>query len=226
MSKENGQVKQKKDLPVVVAIHGPLDGRRWELRDDLLIGRESDCQIQIDDRQVSRHHARLVVRDGKVELQDLESKNGTFLAGKPLKDKTSLADADVFQIATIYKFVYYCSDATMPMEDLIPPIPEPDQRLVVDKKSRRVWIGGVEILPALSAPQFRLLSELYVQAGRVVTRDDLISAIWEDEAAAGVSDEALDALIRRLRDRLAEVDGNHSYIVTVRGHGLRFNDHP
>lgn len=226
MKNDTSQLKQNKDQPVVVAIHGPLDGRRWEIRDDLLIGRGTECQIHIDDRQVSRHHARLVVQDGKVELQDLESKNGTFLAGKLLTEKTPLVDADVFQIATIYKFVYYCSDATMPMEDLIPPIPETDQRLVVDKKSRRVWIGGVEITPALSAPQFRLLSELYFQAGRVVSRDDLISAIWEDEAAAGVSDEALDALIRRLRDRLAEVDANHNYIVTVRGHGLRFNDHP
>lgn len=222
----NGSEMQtrKKDFPVVLAIRGPLDGRRWEIQDELIIGRGADCHIQIDDRQVSRHHARLILSNGKVDLEDLSSKNGTFLAGKMISENVTLTDADIFQIAMIYKFVYYCSDATMPMEDLIPPIPEPDQRLVVDVKSRRVWIGGTEISPALSAPQFRLLSELYKHAGRVVSRDELVRAIWEDEAAAGVSEEALDALIRRLRDRLAEVDPEQNYIVTVRGHGLRFNN--
>ena len=214
----------KKDFPVVLAIRGPLDGRRWEIQDELIIGRGADCNIQIDDRQVSRHHARLLFNDGKVSLEDLSSKNGTFLAGKMISENVTLTDADIFQVAMIYKFVYYCSDATMPMEDLIPPIPEPDQRLVVDVKSRRVWIGGTEISPALSAPQFRLLSELYKYAGRVVSREELVRAIWEDEAADGVSEEALDALIRRLRDRLAEVDPEQSYIVTVRGHGLRFSN--
>ena len=37
-------------------------------------------------------------------------------------------------------------------------------------------------------------------------------------------DQALDALIRRLRDRLAEADPGHEYVVTVRGHGLRLEN--
>jgi DNA-binding response OmpR family regulator len=37
---------------------------------------------------------------------------------------------------------------------------------------------------------------------------------------------AIDALVRRLRDRLAEVDPGHNYIVTVRGHGFRFDNSP
>ena len=36
--------------------------------------------------------------------------------------------------------------------------------------------------------------------------------------------QALDALVRRLRDRLATIDSGHSYIVTVRGHGLRLDN--
>ena len=42
---------------------------------------------------------------------------------------------------------------------------------------------------------------------------------------AGVSDQALDALIRRLRNRLAMIDPNHQYIDTVRGHGVRLDNH-
>ncbi len=212
----------KKEFPVILALQGPLDGRRWEIRDELIIGRGEDCEIQIDDRQVSRHHARLTLKNGKVELEDLASKNGTFLAGKLISDNVQLNDADLFQIAIIYKFVYYCSDATMPMEDFIPPINGKEDRLLVDEKSRRVWVCGKELSPPLSAPQFRLMAELVAHSGRVIPRNELIHAIWADEEAEGVSEQALDALIRRLRDRLLEFDPDHNYIVTVRGHGLRF----
>lgn len=219
----NQQVKIN-EHPVLVAIQGPLDGRRWELQDELVIGRGEDCEIQIDDRQVSRRHAKITFKGGKVYLEDLSSKNGTFISGKLIKERVQLSDADLFQIAFIYKFVFYCSDATMPMEDLIPPLEGVIKRMVVDEKSRRVWVKGKEIAPPLSAPQFRLLSELVANSGRVISRNELIQAIWTDAEVEGVSDQALDALIRRTRDRLAEVDSAHNYIVTVRGHGLRFSE--
>jgi DNA-binding winged helix-turn-helix (wHTH) protein len=59
-----------------------------------------------------------------------------------------------------------------------------------------------------------------------VPRDELIRKIWEEEESSGVSDQALDALIRRLRDRLMEFDDSHQYIVTVRGHGTRLDNPP
>ena len=48
--------------------------------------------------------------------------------------------------------------------------------------------------------------------------------VWEDEEASGVSEQALDALVRRLRTRLQEFDPKHDYIVTVRGYGLRLEN--
>ena len=67
---------------------------------------------------------------------------------------------------------------------------------------------------------------LYESQGQVVSRPDLVSIVWGDDQAAGVSDQALDALIRRLRDRLAALDRKHQYIVTVRGHGIRLDNPP
>jgi DNA-binding response OmpR family regulator len=58
----------------------------------------------------------------------------------------------------------------------------------------------------------------------VVPREELVKAIWGEEEAYGVSDQALDALVRRLRDRLAEVDKSYEYVVTVRGHGIRLEN--
>lgn len=212
------------EYPVLVALQGPLEGRRWIIRDVLDIGREADCAISIEDRQVSRHHARVSNQNGGCFIEDLGSKNGTFFAGEPLVEPVHLNDGDVIQVALIQKFVFYSSDATMPIEDLDFSRFKVRGRLTLDVRSHRVWIGEEELLPPLSAAQFRLLLALYDQAGEVVTREELIRKTWEEEEATGVSDQALDALIRRLRDRLAELDKDHQYIVTVRGHGTRLDN--
>lgn len=210
--------------PVLVAQQGPLEGRRWNISSDLTIGRAMECAIQIDDRQVSRIHAKVTLRKLSIDLEDLESKNGTFVQGKPIDGKVTLEDGEVFQIALVQKFVFYTTDATVPLEDMPALDLKKAQGLLLDKKSRRVWIGAKELVPSLSAPQFRLLEALFAQPGLVVSRERLIDFVWSQAQSEGVSEQALDALIRRLRDRLAEIDSEHEYIVTVRGHGLRLEN--
>lgn len=51
---------------------------------ELLIGRHHACDVVVDDLSVSRHHARLVFRDGKWIIRDLRSTNGTLLNGEPI----------------------------------------------------------------------------------------------------------------------------------------------
>jgi DNA-binding winged helix-turn-helix (wHTH) protein len=212
------------EYPVLVALEGPLEGRRWIIKNLILIGREPDCTVAIEDRQVSRHHARVTNTKGVCELEDLGSKNGTYYLGKQINEKIQLNDGDMVQVALIQKFAFYSSDATMPMQDLDPSRYLHSGRLALDKKSRRVWVGNVELTPPLSAAQYRLLQCLYDQAGKVISREELIQATWEDDHITGVSDQALDALIRRLRERIAEADKKHQYIVTVRGHGIRLEN--
>ncbi len=57
-------------------------------------------------------------------------------------------------------------------------------------------------------------------------RAALVAEVWGEDQTVGVSDQALDALIRRLRDRIAVLDPTHQYINTVRGHGLRLDNPP
>ncbi|MBI4770595.1 MAG: winged helix-turn-helix domain-containing protein [Chloroflexi bacterium] len=136
---------QREDVPVLIAQSGALAGQRWALvEDQLLIGRGPDCDVRVDDRQVSRHHARV--------------KRGA---------------------------------------------------------------GGID--PPLSVPQYRLLEMLYDHAGKVCTREQVVKVVWPEAAGAGVSEQAIDALVRRLRDRLAEADA-HEFVVTVRGHGFRLDN--
>ena len=64
------------------------------LEGENLIGRDPDGALWIDHPSVSRRHARIVVTEGQAALEDLGSKNGTFLGGKRLEKKTVLADGD------------------------------------------------------------------------------------------------------------------------------------
>lgn len=217
------------DHPVLIAQTGPFDGKRWVLDKNTLIGREQDCDISIPNRQVSRHHARIKVNSQGVWLEDMNSKNGTHVNGKPILEPVMLQDGDIVQISLAQQFIYLSSDATIALDgeiDMAAYTRSEGQatRLKLDKRSRRVWIRDEEILPPLSVSQFNLLEILYEHRGEVVSRTEIIRAVYNEESAIVISDQALDALVRRLRDRLAELDQTHPYIVTVRGHGLRLDN--
>jgi len=213
------------EQPVLIAQTGPLNGQRWVIREEMTVGREFDCDIVVPERQVSRHHARFTPSPEGIVLEDMGSKNGTHYNGEPISEPVFLKDGDVVQIALAQQFVYVSSDSTIPLdaEELFP-LSTPEYRLRLNKRAHRVWIGEEEVVPPLSAAQYTLLELLDQHSGQVVSREEIIEAIWGEEEAYEVSNQALDALVRRLRDRLAAVDDNHSYIVTVRGHGLRLDN--
>lgn len=103
-------VRAAADRPVrpVVTDGAPPSGPRFRLvletrevqllEGENIIGRDPDGALWIDHPSVSRRHARIVVSAGKASLEDLESKNGTFLRGKRLEKKTLLADGDQLRI--------------------------------------------------------------------------------------------------------------------------------
>ena len=210
------------EYPMLVAQEGPLKGQRWALSSTLMVGRDATCEIVVQDRQVSRFHARLTPTAEGVMLEDLGSKNGTHHNGSELTAPVMLQDGDMLGIALAQQFLFLTSDATMP---LVEGASRPG-RLMIDQKSRRVWVNQQQVVPPLSAQQFKLLWLLYESQGQVISRPDLVTTVWGEEQMAGVSDQALDALIRRLRDRLASLDPTHQYINTVRGHGVRLDNPP
>ncbi len=66
------------------------------------IGRGLQNTIALDEQDVSRRHARIHVEDGRVLVEDLGSANGTFLHGKPLKQKTELENGDILEIGPYF----------------------------------------------------------------------------------------------------------------------------
>lgn len=212
------------DEPVLISQTGELRGQRWQLQaDELLIGRGADCDMVVADRQVSRHHARLWRAAEGYFVEDLGSKNGTHVNGAPVSAPVLLQDGDVIQVALAAKFTFVGTEATVPLS-----MSEASElglgRLRMDAEAHRVYLLDREIDPPLSPAQYRLLSLLYANANRVCGRSEIVRHVWPDSEEEGVSEQAIDALVRRLRDRLNEADSTHPYIITVRGHGFRLDN--
>jgi DNA-binding response OmpR family regulator len=84
-----------------------------------------------------------------------------------------------------------------------------------------VFINASELLPPLSREQFDLLAYLYQNAGRACPREDIIRHVWPGADAGGISDQALDSLVHRVRERLRAAGAVRARIVTLRGMGYR-----
>ena len=63
-----------------------------------LLGRDDDAIVWIDDALVSRRHARIVIDEAGAVLEDLGSRNGTYLRGKKIEAPRKLADEDQVMI--------------------------------------------------------------------------------------------------------------------------------
>lgn len=90
--------------------------------------------------------------------------------------------------------------------------------LEIDASSMTVQAQGRNVVTTVR--EFRLLEYLAAHRGRVLTRDQLLDAVWKETPF--VTPRSVDVYIRRLREKI-EVDPRHpQYLKTLRGIGYRF----
>lgn len=197
---------------------GELIKDQWILnRTPMTIGRAPESEVQLDVRWVSRAHAWIRMEGSQYVLEDAGSKNGVFVNGQRVTGPCPLEDGDRIQVAPGVELIFVDSEATAPLPGRI------EQGLSLDRAERQVMINGQGLVPPLSTAQYDFLALLAEEPGRVYSRQEIIAAVWPDVEPEGVSDDAIDALVRRLRHRLAELDADHEYVVTVRGYGFRLD---
>jgi DNA-binding response OmpR family regulator len=112
--------------------------------------------------------------------------------------------------------------ATLRRVELDRQITQPQQitlrQLSLDPVSRRVFKEDQEL--QLSAREFDLLAILMKNAGRAMSRDDLIKKVWGEDWVG--DPRTLDVHIRWLRLKIEDDPASPEYIQTVRGYGYRF----
>ncbi len=98
----------RRDRAHLIVLAGEALGQMFRIEESgVVVGRAGDADIRLHDDGVSRRHARIVLADGQVCIEDLGSANGTLVNGEPVQ-RAVLSDGDKIQMGstTILKFTY------------------------------------------------------------------------------------------------------------------------
>lgn len=216
-------------LTVLQSAATSLRGDEFTIGDSAMLGRTSENEITLPDREVSRHHARITRQGQQYHIEDLGSLNGTFINGERLKPNLPqlLSSGSEIRLGPTARLLFTEVGATVPateaMREMLTNAPARPSKanLRLDEQRREVWLNGKLVEPALSPVQYSLLRLLTSAPGRVFSRDEIAQVLWSHYEREGISDEAIDAVVKRLRERLAQIEPEQPIIVTVRAHGFR-----
>ncbi|AKJ01426.1 diguanylate cyclase [Archangium gephyra] len=91
----------------IVQIHGPELGKKYALQEtEFTIGREEGNHIVVDLDNVSRRHAMIIRKQGRMLVKDLGSTNGTYLNDQEVTQETALRSGDLIKVGgSIFKFL-------------------------------------------------------------------------------------------------------------------------
>ena len=97
----------KDSAPSLEVLNGSAEGKKiffGEEQQEVDIGRDPNCSLQIDEAVISRRHAKLMKKWGGIVLMDLNSRNGCFVNNEKVAEKL-LRDGDKILFGTI-KLIY------------------------------------------------------------------------------------------------------------------------
>lgn len=96
--------------PCLTVLTGTASGQMFKLPlGASVLGRASTCEVRVDDEGISRQHARVRHDNGRAWLEDMASRNGTFVNGIKLTGPTELHEGDKIQLgrATVVRFGFH-----------------------------------------------------------------------------------------------------------------------
>jgi hypothetical protein len=100
---------------------------------------------------------------------------------------------------------------------------ESEGKLVYDEVSNAIKKGDEIISDSLTKAEFRLLRYLLQHPDEIIERETIVGTVWQDDKSIkGISEQAIDQLIFRLRRKIEEDPNSPSHLQTVKGRGIRF----
>lgn len=93
-------------------------GKKTRLRDGAwVLGRSPEADVVVGMANVSRRHAKIVVDGAKATIEDLASRNGTFVCGVRIESPTPLSDGDEIHLGSVRVLFSVCSDDASTMTE-------------------------------------------------------------------------------------------------------------
>jgi sigma-B regulation protein RsbU (phosphoserine phosphatase) len=161
-------------------------GRRHTLPGDrMVLGRHPDCDVVIESAAVSRQHAQILRMDGTFFIEDLGSRNGTFVNGQLVQGRQRLADGDRIRVCEVALQFIDASSSVRPTETSSSSLAvmvddEPVSRLssVTSKLDVSSAASGVQLTVRPEA-KLRALLEITHNLGKTLDQDELFPKLLD-----------------------------------------------
>lgn len=102
---------------------------------------------------------------------------------------------------------------------------EEKETVLYNPETNEIWKGEVNISDQLTPSEFRLFKHLLLNRDKVVEKEEIINAVWKDtQTQEGVTDQALDQIVYRLRKKIETDPNDPQYITTIKGKGIKFSE--
>lgn len=169
-------------MAALIAMKGLTPGTRYELPETnstcLILGRQQDCTIVLDNNSVSRQHARIIREDNVWYVEDLKSRNKTYLNHEELQGRAPLKDGDRIKVCDfMFRF-----EATPAQPKPLPAIMRNDSTVEAETESINVQAslasGSVRaVLDSQPSEKLRALLDISTQLSKTLKVDSLLPQI-------------------------------------------------
>jgi pSer/pThr/pTyr-binding forkhead associated (FHA) protein len=181
-------------LAKLVILTGRHRGARLNLPEKtVVVGRDEDCAVRLNTHEVSRRHCTLLVNGDEIRVNDLESRNGTFINDVEVKEESILKPGDILRVGPM----------RFQMETQRPDLPEapPEEFPSPTDDSITNWLAEDEPDPTESNDT----AVMTTSNANEVTRKALIPTPGRDKFDS-VAEEAADIIRRhqQWKEALAE----------------------
>lgn len=98
-----------------------------------------------------------------------------------------------------------------------------EEKIVYDQNTDAILKGEMPLSDNLTSSEFRLLRYLLQNQDKIIDREELISVVWQgNKSTAGITDQAIDQLVFRVRRKIEEDPNNAHHLQTIKGRGFKF----
>ncbi|MCG6916815.1 MAG: FHA domain-containing protein [Deltaproteobacteria bacterium] len=198
----------------LLVIKGPEEGQVYQLKaEEVIIGRDTTCQLCFEDRTLSRQHARILINGEHITIEDLGSVNGVLVNGVPLKSSDLKVD-DRLTLGNVELLLRPATDHTPQFERLSQPLPPEDEpTLLHQPDAKQIFqpsdseaASVMNITQALSSTMLMdLLGRSHLSLGAMYRVTRLASSIFD-----------LDVLLNKILDEtFATVRAERGFVLLI-----------
>jgi len=153
-----------------------------------VLGRHPDCDVVLDAASVSRQHAQILREDGQYYIEDLHSRNGTFVNGRQIQGRQLLEDGDRLKICDL-SFAFFLNEPS----DRMPAAPTADETSMAMMVDDPVQVATSTIMSKLDVAKhntgvrltvnpevkLRAMIEIAQNLGKAVSLDEVMGKLLD-----------------------------------------------